>query len=1354
MANTALLPNRHCLNGWWDFLPRFEADPAPTVPQTGWLPGKYLVPSFWTKPRDGVRYTGETYFTDAHAASAYDAKDAEFLFDAFGYPSEWSKTRSAWVRRKLSLETVAPDRRYFLILDAVMPRARLFVNGRVACHHSQPTLPLEVDITPWLRAGENEIAVLIKDYSRDEHGRAQVPTGNAIPCDHSGIWQDVWLVERADVYLSDITIRTSTRTGTLSAIFEVANASQRSRQVRLLPEVVTWEKNRDPGDAPVELTLPAYELRLDAGEVATYEVSAPWPDAEWWYPERPKLYQIRTTISDLEPHTAPHLLTGDRDTRPASPQPGSPLETTYERFGFREVWIEGPAIMLNGYPLHLFSDWGHKWTPYYYTEGWIRQWFGMIRDANMNHSRLHTHPHPRIYLDLADEEGILITGETGLHGSGGAQAASSPAYWEAAHDHVRRFVRRDKNHPSIVLWSVENEMRWNTKREENRAEIEMIQEQLPTLRALFEELDPTRPAYHEGDSSLWNEKAQPIISRHYGKECAGIGWWDRTQPLHSGEMALYHYAGPNNTLHLGGDAVYASFVEIDRSAATDAAWIIEAGRTLGVSCFGPWNLSCLENLRASRKDMTLPYTEFNTPGVKPLRVPAHASEFEFWETGNGYTPNASFAIQARAFRPFAIIDRSLRSAYFAGRTFARELFVINDTPEPVDGVLTVTLCHTRNQIAVRRYSLSLGRGDITKVTFETTIPATAEQGDYVYTATFHAGSEGEGQALDTWERSIRIGCAGDDELAQEVRSVRIAAFGPGLLEAAFEDFGLAVAYVNELEPTTLQSVDILVMEKDTVVPGSQMNRLVQAFVQGGGRLILMEQSASLFPELRLEDKPVLKAFRRAYGHPALASITDSDLFAWGDAPYPLLASDAYVALRMYHKDDGRLMLPLVDSGEGGFGTGDLDFTPLFEAMDGAGLVLACQLRITDRWAEIPPARTLLANLLRRAAHFRAEQAPDPLVVCEDRTAGLDAALDAAREGQTVLVNNATPAALTAWSRALGVSLQIRDVGEVYQAVRVANDPLLNGVSNEDTCGIETFSYTPASAENARVASAVLEPTAGLEPLLQTATESCLRELMVYGGRTEALRAHTLSRFLGTEKPSPAIVLGRVRVGAGSVLFNQFAPPAATRARLERLGHRLLANLGHRFEGSLFAGDAVPHAPASGCGYPQVIDAYNGPADATLQREMLERCQPSMERMLATPILHLVPWQRLTSEDGTWGAAAFDLSQPLFLYHTIWSPTSRKNVETNLQVPNPEALTFLDLRGSGRAEVAVNGQAYGTVSLENGQATISDISLEMGGNHILIRWIPEASGDRLTLRWRNIMRQPEAALLFGSGGSSD
>jgi hypothetical protein len=1262
----------------------------------------------------------------------FESDAYEFLFDAFDYPRAWSKTRAAWVRRTFTLETRRPDRCYVLLFEALMPRATLYVNGQEVAAHNDPTLPFEADVTFWLREGDNEIAVLIEDYERDDQGRALVPTGNLIPCDHSGIWQDVWLVTRSDVTLSDVTIRTSTRTGTLPLLFEVTNASDRRRAVTLITDVRDWARGVDPEVAPVALPLSDRALTLDAGATVEVEVSVPWSDAVWWYPERPKLYQLRTLIREA----------------------GAPLEISYERFGFREVWIEGRDIMLNDYPVHLFSDWGHKSTPYYYTEGWIRQWFGMIRDANMNHSRLHTHPHPPINLDLADELGILITGEAGLHGSGGAQAASSPAYWEAAQAHVRRFVRRDKNHPSVILWSVENEMRWNTKGKDAREEVRMIQEELPKLRALFNDLDPTRPAYHDGDSSLWNERSQPIISRHYGKECAGVGWWDQTQPLHSGEMALYHYAGPNNTQHLGGDAVFADFAAIDAVAGQDATWIIEAGRTLGVSCFGPWNLSCLENLRMEPEEVRLAYDDVTVPGVKPLRVPAHASEFSFWRAGKGCTPNTSFAIQAYAFRPFAVIDRSLRTGIVAGTTFRRELFLVNDTPDDVEGELVVTLGRADEAIQSAGYTVNVKRGRVASRVFEVTLPADLAPGVYDYVVLFRRGEE----ILDTWQRRIKVGRPRYE--VPELEGLRMAIYGSepggdGGLDAFLGRLGCDYAWVDDLDAASLAEYAILLMAPNTVEPGSRQNQAVRAFVAAGGRLIVMAQRYSLFPEVVLEDKPVLKAFVRSFDHPVLAQVEDDELFAWGDDPYPLLASDAYVARRMYRKDDGRLMQPLLDSGEGGFGSGDLDLTPLFEAWEGEGVILACQLRLIDKLDVVPAAGQLLVNLLRRAATYAP---PEPTtafqIVSGDEIAGLARYCDAARSGQTVIVQNATPAALEAWAEVLDVALRPKDVGEVYQVVRVRDDPLLSGVSNEDTCGIETFSYTPATAENFLVGETFLAPAPGLDTLLQTPTESCLRELMVYNGRSEALRTHTLSRFLFGEKRQAAVALGRVAVGKGAVIFNQFAPPEASRPRFARLSHRLRANLGEHFAGSLLAGDGVPAARTVSPGYPQAVYLYNGPVDGALWREMVERCAPSMERMLATPILNLVSWQRLGSEEGVWCAAGLDLDDEVYLYHTIWSPSPRKNLQTNLDVPNPEALTFLDLAGRGRVGVVVNGQAFEPVTLTGGGATISDIPLEMGGNHVLIRWSPDSEEATLRMRWRNIMRQPEVELQFGSSGSAN
>ena len=269
-------------------------------------------------------------------------------------------------------------------------------------------------------------------------------------------------------------------------------------------------------------------------------------------------------------------------------------------------------------------------------------------------------------------------------------------------------------------------MRWN------RDETGLTVQELPKLKALFNDLDPTRPAYHEGDSSLWNEKHQDIISRHYGKECAGTHWWDKTRPLHSGEMCLYHYAGPNSTLHIGGDSVFKSFQALDEAAAIDASYIIEDGRINAVSCFGPWNLSCLENLRTGIEKIALHYDDFSSPGVKPLHIPAHSSEFSFWESGKGYAPNHSFHIQARAFRALAVIDTNRRSSYFAGTQFKREVFVVNDTPLALFGELQLSLARDGVVVFSQCSEMSMMRGHAASQAIEFTLDCNTAPGVYIF----------------------------------------------------------------------------------------------------------------------------------------------------------------------------------------------------------------------------------------------------------------------------------------------------------------------------------------------------------------------------------------------------------------------------------------------------------------------------------------------------------------------------------------------------------------------------------------------------------------------------------------------
>ena len=1306
---------KKCLNGWWDIQMVYD-DAGEIPPDAGWLEEKYLVPSFWTKPLDGVRKKGQKYYSDQRKTGASCMEFDDFLFDAFGYPKQWSQTRSGWVRRSLDVELLDSSKRYFLLFEAIMPQSSLFVNGRKVCSHIHPTLPLEVDVTDFLVEGKNEIIICIKDYDYVAKKQANVPTGNGIPCTHSGIWQDVWLIERPEVYCSDVTVRTSTRKQEITVIFEITNASRKPRELTVSSEIVDWVKEADLSALHAVLSFPERTVKLSAGDIQCFEYVQSWDDAEWWSPDNPKLYQLRTRLTE----------------------DGRELETVFERFGFREIWIEGPDLILNDYPVHLFSDWGHKVTPYYYTEGWIRQWFSMIRDGNMNHTRLHTHPHPQLILDMADEEGILITCETGMHGSGGAQGSGSSEYWRAAEDHIRRFVRRDKNHPSVILWSVENEMRWN-----DNDSMPLIKKHLPKLRKLFNELDPTRYAYHDGDSSLWNERTQDIISRHYGKECAGLNWWDKTQPLHSGELSFYHNAGPNNTLHLVGDEAYSSWSEIDEATGLDSKLIVEAGRTMGVGCFGPWNQSCLANLRSETRAIELDYEDYTVPGVKPLYVPPHCSEFNFWTDGKGYTPQRSFEIQMESFRPFMVTDLSLNRAYITGEIFQREIFLVNDTLSAQEGMLCIKLSNGQQTILECEEFIIINRGRIAAHQIKVEIPLDTKTGEYRYSVSFCVGE----LVLDQWVRTIRLEQSIFQSQSEQLIKTRVAVFGNGSLKKAMQQLNIDFFYIASLQEDIPDETKILIMEKSTVEPGSRQNRHIQRFLCNGGRVIVMEQGVSLFPGLKMESKPVLKAFVRGYGHPLLEGVTNDDFAFWGEDSYALTTGDSYVAKHMYRKDDGSCMHVLADSGEGDFGKGDLGFCPFFELREREGLLIACQFRITDKLFEIPAAQKLLVNMFRRVENYR-YSAVNPLIEADGgRIDQIKFLMDSARSGKIVMLNNISAETFSSWSEVLGVSLRECASEDVYQAVRAVDDEILSGVSNEDICGIKTWNYTTLEVKNLIVAQTVLEPTEGIEELLVTPTESGLRELMVFGGKTELLRAHTLSRFVyGKEKPKKAVVLGRIPVGDGYILINQFAPPVDTCEYLNRLSNRLRANMGYQSNKSLLEGNSVPLSAVNSPGYPQKIYIANG--SGVLKKELMQAmAYTGVEQKPVNAIMGILDWDVLENPDGIWHASNMDISETMYLFYIIHSPRDRKDIENEFDLPDPEAKTFMDIFGEGEAEIIINGKSIDEVSISNGQTTVSDISLEQGCNYLLIQWKPLSPQSTLCMKWRNIMHQPETGFDF-------
>ncbi|MDR2661467.1 MAG: hypothetical protein LBC31_00560, partial [Treponema sp.] len=1184
-----------------------------TPPRTGWRSGQYLVPSFYNKPQDAIRLPGEAFYQDKlndpqrRNPAAVNDPAADNLLDAYGYPAEWNGWKNVWVGRDLEL-ALTPGKRYWLAAEAAGPKAILFVNGKPAgAPFRDYTLPYETDITELLVNGLNRLDFLLEDYDRDEDGNALWPCGNWIPSGMRGLWQDVYLIEKNEVFCSDVTIVTSVREKKLTLTYEVTNAGESEAAVLIEPRVESFlpgggrgeQKKPETGEAP--LTVPAIELTLPAYGVKNVTVSVDWETPRLWDAFTPNLYWLFTTLK-----------TG-----------GAVTDRMTERFGFREIWIQGPDLMLNGHPLHLFADWGHKATPFNHTAGWVAKWFGMIRDFNMNNSRLHTHPHPGFIMDMADEAGIYITAEAALHGAGGNQAAASPEYWKNAQAHVARFVRRDKNHPSVVLWSCENEMRWNPKGPED------TKRELPLIRALFNRLDPTRPAYHEGDSSLWNEKQQALISRHYGKECSGLGWWDKKQPLHSGEMCFYHYEGPNNTVSLGGDRVWGSYEAVHTAATLDLFYVVEDARANGVCCLGPWNISCLSNLR-KHGEQQFSYADYTAPGVKPLLARAGASEFAYWEAGPGYTSQPGTEKCREAFRPFAVIDLSQRRSFYADRSFDRHFYVVNDSGADREGVLRVSLSLGGKETAHAELNLRCGRGEIAEAALS--LPGPGKPGEYQYTACF-TGTGGE--VLDRWERSLVFAEGTKVNLAS-----KLFVLGPGYLRETLKDMGGDPEYVTAsgVPDRVPASGGILLLEKNTVVPGSSLPAKVRRFREAGGRVVVMEQQTSLFTGVRIEDKPVQAAFIRGYDNPVLEGLREEELSFWSDDPYSLMSGGSYVALRMYEKDDGGSMSFLLDSGEGNFGSGNLAYTPLFMYREGAGILYANQMEITAACARVPAARKLLANLLK-AADARGEESPRPLLLTipEGSPAAVAEALPKVKEGANALIFNLGKEAAALIGGAAGTAISL--IGEpegVWNGVRTGDDPVLAGVSNEDLCGIEVFSYAPKTAVNRRIATLSIdgENSPGLTALVKTVPESCMIPLYIYGGRSEMLRAYTVTRYCHGEKAPGRILLASLPYGSGRLFVSTLAMPKAEAPRLARMENQIVQNLtGKPVRQDLLSRETAVQDESRSRGFPESVYCWKGALTGELFSAMLEASVYQNERMNAKPILTMGGFSVLAGKDG-------------------------------------------------------------------------------------------------------------------------
>ncbi|MFI9079894.1 glycoside hydrolase family 2 TIM barrel-domain containing protein [Streptomyces sioyaensis] len=310
--------------------------------------------------------------------------------------------------------------------------ARVWLNGQELGHFKGSRLPHEFEVGPLLRPRRNVLAVRVHQWSSGSYLEDQDQWW--LP----GIFRNVWLHRRPE--------------GSVADHFVHAGFDHRTRHGTLRVECTPAGRVR----------VPALGLDLPTGEHATVPVR-PW------------------TAED------PHLYDGELVT---------PGERIPLRIGFRTVRVEDGLLKVNGRRILLRGVNRHEFHPRHgraLGPETMRSDLLLMKRHHINAVRTSHYPPDPTFLDLCDELGLWVVEEGDLETHGFAQQGwrdnpvDDPRWEPALLDRAQRMVERDKNHPSIVLWSLGNEC--GTGRG------------LSAMAAWMRERDPSRPLHYEGDPS-------------------------------------------------------------------------------------------------------------------------------------------------------------------------------------------------------------------------------------------------------------------------------------------------------------------------------------------------------------------------------------------------------------------------------------------------------------------------------------------------------------------------------------------------------------------------------------------------------------------------------------------------------------------------------------------------------------------------------------------------------------------------------------------------------------------------------------------------------------------------------------
>ncbi len=364
------------------------------------------------------------------------------------------------------------DRRdVFIHFGGVKSAFYIWLNGEKVGYSQGSMTPAEFNLTPFLKKGKNRLAVEVFRWSDGSYLEDQDMWR------FSGIFRAVYLYSTPPEHLEDFFVRSSLdnnyENGLMHITIKVRNLSNKNFSPATVIAYLYDQNGKLIRNGAVAHAKTLTDI--PAGTDGIAELYAKIPHPRKWTAETPNLYTVVLVLKDAK---------------------GKVLDVARTTTGFRNIEIKDGMLLVNGTPVKLKGVNMHDHDPYHGRAldfKWIEKDLKLMKQGNINTVRMSHYPHDPRYYYLFDKFGLYVIDEANLESHGMSTSrellpGSDPLWTNAIVDRMARMIARDKNHPSVIIWSLGNEAGYG--------------ENFAIMASYARAADPSRPIHYSQMNSV------------------------------------------------------------------------------------------------------------------------------------------------------------------------------------------------------------------------------------------------------------------------------------------------------------------------------------------------------------------------------------------------------------------------------------------------------------------------------------------------------------------------------------------------------------------------------------------------------------------------------------------------------------------------------------------------------------------------------------------------------------------------------------------------------------------------------------------------------------------------------------